>query len=407
MTRSRTRAATVPKSPPPRSAGSSSRPAKAARSDPDDSLEGALDFDALSPDLAPAKKASKSRPRKRPAPAAPVPIDPRRTPSLELDDDSIKEDCDDNEQDGLIVKGPWSEPEDAMLRSLVAEQGAKRWSAIAAKLPGRIGKQCRERWHNHLTPDVKKEKFTAEEDKAIVAAVARHGTRWCQIVKEMPGRSDNAIKNRWNALTRKLQRMRRRESQRESERERAAATVRSGELVLRRPAPRLQGGQELGGQPGGQPAAQQMLASPTQAAELARQLLASGLDLGLLARTLEGREPDPASAHATDQRRQADAALLVHATLTHEPLAPLAVHAPYAAEEASGGAPAGAESPSVGLGLLLAAGEDGDGEGPAVAPHPSPRAVAVVRCLGALSGGAPPSFLFEMPPSPATFSTSS
>ena len=76
--------------------------------------------------------------------------------------------------------------------------------------------------------------------------------------------------------------------------------------------------------------------------------LPSGLDLGLLARTLEGRAPDPASAHATDQRRQADAALLVHATLTHEPLAPLAVRAPDAAEEATGGAPAGAESPSVG-----------------------------------------------------------
>ena len=72
-----------------------------------------------------------------------MPIDPRRTPSLELDDDSIKEDCDDNEQDGLIVKGPWSDPEDAMLRSLVAELGTKRWSAIATKLPGRIGKQAR------------------------------------------------------------------------------------------------------------------------------------------------------------------------------------------------------------------------------------------------------------------------
>ncbi|EOD33627.1 hypothetical protein EMIHUDRAFT_441483 [Emiliania huxleyi CCMP1516] len=289
-------------------------------------------------------------------------------------------------------KRPWRKEEDALLLRLVTQHGPGSWSRISEALPGRIGKQCRERWHNHLTPDVKKEKFTAEEDKAIVAAVARHGTRWCQIVKEIPGRSDNAIKNRWNALTRKLQRMRRREAQRESERERA--TGRSGE-------------QELGGQLGGPPAAQQMLASPNQAAELARQLLASGLDLGLLARTLEGREPDPASAHATDQRRQADAALLVHATLTHEPLEPLAA-ASDAAEEATGGAPAGAESPSAGLGLLLAAGgEDGDGDGPAVPPHPSPRAVAVVACLGALSGGAPPRFLFEMPSPSAACSTSS
>ena len=48
------------------------------------------------------------------------------------------------EQDLSIIKGPWSAPEDALLRTLVEEHGPKRWSMIAAKLPGRIGKQaCR------------------------------------------------------------------------------------------------------------------------------------------------------------------------------------------------------------------------------------------------------------------------
>jgi hypothetical protein len=59
------------------------------------------------------------------------------------DDDSIKEDCDGNEAGVAIIKGPWAAHEDKMLRSLVEEFGAKRWSSIAAKLPGRIGKQAR------------------------------------------------------------------------------------------------------------------------------------------------------------------------------------------------------------------------------------------------------------------------
>ncbi len=60
-------------------------------------------------------------------------------------------------------KQAWSAEEDAQLLSLVERFGASCWSQIAAHLGGRIGKQCRERWHNHLAPEVKKEGFTDEE----------------------------------------------------------------------------------------------------------------------------------------------------------------------------------------------------------------------------------------------------
>lgn len=63
------------------------------------------------------------------------------------------------------IKGAWTEEEDELLRSLVAKYGPKRWSLIAQNLPGRIGKQCRERWYNHLDPSVKKEWWTPEEDR--------------------------------------------------------------------------------------------------------------------------------------------------------------------------------------------------------------------------------------------------
>lgn len=60
--------------------------------------------------------------------------------------------------------------QDELVVKLVREHGPKNWSFIAKNLPGRIGKQCRERWHNHLNPDIKKDRWTDEEDLAIVEA---------------------------------------------------------------------------------------------------------------------------------------------------------------------------------------------------------------------------------------------
>ena len=81
-----------------------------------------------------------------------------------------------------------------------------QWSKIAEFLPGRSGKQIRERFVNHLDPNLKKSEWTDDEEAILIGMHKHHGNKWTLISKNLPGRSDNDVKNHWySTIARKFQ----------------------------------------------------------------------------------------------------------------------------------------------------------------------------------------------------------
>ncbi|CAL1404989.1 unnamed protein product [Linum trigynum] len=107
------------------------------------------------------------------------------------------------DKDG-VKKGAWSTEEDQILFDYINKHGHGSWRTLP-KNAGllRCGKSCRLRWTNYLRPDIKRGPFTSDEEATIVKLQGTLGNKWAAIASQMPGRTDNEIKNFWNTHLKK------------------------------------------------------------------------------------------------------------------------------------------------------------------------------------------------------------
>ena len=96
------------------------------------------------------------------------------------------------------VRRKFSNEEDEQLKKLVATYGAKNWDKIAELIPGRTGRQCRDRYRNYLIPGFFNGQWTQEEDDLLREKFQEIGPKWAKMALFFHGRSANALKNRWN-----------------------------------------------------------------------------------------------------------------------------------------------------------------------------------------------------------------
>jgi hypothetical protein len=100
-------------------------------------------------------------------------------------------------------KSKWTPEEDTVLAAAIRMHGTASWRSVAEDVPGRSGKQCRERWLGHMAPDVNRDAWSPAEDVVLISKHRECGSHWAKIRQSLPGRSTSSVKNRWKWLCRR------------------------------------------------------------------------------------------------------------------------------------------------------------------------------------------------------------
>ncbi|NXM54756.1 SNPC4 protein, partial [Illadopsis cleaveri] len=100
--------------------------------------------------------------------------------------------------DPSLKKGPWTPEEDGMLMAAVQKYREKEWYKVRTEVPGRSDAQCRDRYLKALHWDVKKGKWSSEEEERLIELVQKHGLgRWSKIASDLPHRTGSQCQSKW------------------------------------------------------------------------------------------------------------------------------------------------------------------------------------------------------------------
>jgi hypothetical protein len=102
-----------------------------------------------------------------------------------------------------LKKGLWSKEEDHKLIELVQTLG-KNWSLLSQYMPNRSGKQIRDRYTNNHDPNIKKDKFSKDEDDKIIDLYRQYGPSWSFISTKLKRRTGDMIKNRFYSVLKRI-----------------------------------------------------------------------------------------------------------------------------------------------------------------------------------------------------------
>lgn len=102
-----------------------------------------------------------------------------------------------------VSYGIWTQEDDAALMELMKKvKSPENWDPIAKKLDrGKSPREIQERWTRYLKPGSRKGQWTDEEDAVVIEAVRNsveeQFTRWSDLAQRLPGRVGKQVRDRW------------------------------------------------------------------------------------------------------------------------------------------------------------------------------------------------------------------
>lgn len=97
--------------------------------------------------------------------------------------------------------------EDKQLIELVGNRTHIDWNQIARRMKGRNPRQCRDRWHHYLNPNLNHGEWTIDEDSYIMSKYEEIGAHWNEIARSLTGRTGNNVRNRYLVLLRNKEKL--------------------------------------------------------------------------------------------------------------------------------------------------------------------------------------------------------